>query len=196
MSIRCAASRTSISTSMSKNCMVRLVILRSEMLPSFLAITVVAETAGLVQYCYLHAAHMHRTVGFTIANVPETSIQRSGVWRTLPASRSRWCELFPLPVVTTPTIRSPGSGWQQPAKCSAIPGIRPRIGIPDPSPVASCAGRGRAARPSRRSFFRMPGSTASTTARALKLPAPTCAQRSSILACFFSTPSSALSEHS
>ena len=34
----------------------------------------------------------------------------------------------PLPVVTMPTMRSPGSGWQQPAKCSAMPGMRPRIG--------------------------------------------------------------------
>ena len=35
----------------------------------------------------------------------------------------------PLPVVTMPTMRSPGSGWQQPAKCIAMPGIRPRIGM-------------------------------------------------------------------
>ncbi len=35
----------------------------------------------------------------------------------------------PLPVVMMPTMRSPGSGWQQRAKCTAMPGIRPRMAI-------------------------------------------------------------------
>ena len=48
----------------------------------------------------------------------------------------------PLPVVTMPTMRSPGSGWQQPAKCSAMPGMRPRIGTAAPRLLAPC---GRAA---------------------------------------------------
>ncbi len=58
-----------------------------------------------------------------------TSSQRSGVSAKLASvSQSMVWMVTPLPVVTMPTMRSPGSGWQQPAKCIAMPGIRPRIG--------------------------------------------------------------------
>ena len=39
-------------------------------------------------------------------------------------SHTYWM-VTPRPVVTIPTIRSPGNGWQQPAKCMAMPGISP-----------------------------------------------------------------------
>ena len=47
----------------------------------------------------------------------------------------------PLPVVTMPTMRSPGKGWQQPAKCMAMPGIRPRIGTACSLPLSRLARR-------------------------------------------------------
>src|SRR5439155_15097179 len=47
-----------------------------------------------------------------------TSSQRSGSAAKLSSvSQSIVWIVTPLPVVTMPTIRSPGSGWQQPAKC-------------------------------------------------------------------------------
>ena len=46
----------------------------------------------------------------------DTSIQRSGVSAKLASvSQSIVWMVTPLPVVTMPTMRSPGSGWQQPA---------------------------------------------------------------------------------
>ena len=59
-----------------------------------------------------------------------TSIHRSGVSPKLSSvSQSIVWMVTPLPVVMMPTMRSPGSGWQQRAKCMAMPGMRPRIPI-------------------------------------------------------------------
>src|ERR1700754_4787313 len=79
----------------------------------------------------------------------------------------------PLPVVTMPTMRSPGSGWQQPAKCTAMPGMRPRIGsakVPPLDfwrwrPIGMIFSVGAAG-------VREPGETAAITSRAPASPPP------------------------
>ena len=53
-------------------------------------------------------------------------MNRSGVAAKLSSVwQPRACTVTPLPVVTMPTMRSPGSGWQHPAYCTAMPGSRP-----------------------------------------------------------------------
>src|SRR5713101_5655752 len=64
-----------------------------------------------------HVEEIHRAVDD--AQVGDVaSVAESMVWM-----------VTPLPVVMMPTMRSPGSGWQQRAKCTAMPGIRPRMAI-------------------------------------------------------------------
>ena len=75
-----------------------------------------AEAAGLVGDDDMEPADMG------LAPSPDpicqaTSSQRSGVSAKLSSvSQSMVWMVTPLPVVTMPTMRSPGSGWQQPAK--------------------------------------------------------------------------------
>ena len=106
-----------------------------------------------------------------------TSSQRSGVSAKLSSvSQSMVWMVTPLPVVTMPTMRSPGSGWQQPAKCTAMPGIRPLIGTALARLLACW--RGAAERHDlvgRRPRACAPGKTAFSTSRAGAVPSPTAA---------------------
>src|SRR6202035_5828813 len=129
---RCFTSATWISTMISKKSVERLVIFRLLILPPCLPIVVVRlpRLPGS-----LAIVTLIRPVWAASASslVQATSSQRSGSSAKLSSvSQSIVWIVTPLPVVTMPTMRSPGNGWQQPAKCTAIPGIRPRIGTAVP----------------------------------------------------------------
>ena len=161
------------------------------------------QAARLVEDCHLHPPDVRLGALLAIACFQDTSIQRSGVSaNSSSVSQSMVWMVTPLPVVTTPTIRSPGQ------RVAAAGEVQSHAGdeaadrdAAGPSPAASSAG----GEPSGTTFSHEAALLANAgqhrlddRARALKLPAPTCAQRSSTLAClkFFSTPSRALSEHS
>src|SRR5216684_1367349 len=127
MLVRWRTSVTSISTRISKKSAERLVILRLVMLPWCLPMTVVRlpRLPGSLPRVTLMRPTCPASSPLL---VQATSSQRSGVSAKLAsASQSMVWMVTPFPVVTMPTMRSPGSGWQQPAKCSAMPGMSPRI---------------------------------------------------------------------
>src|SRR4051812_5830194 len=125
--VRCLTSATSMSIMISKKSVERLVIFRLLILPPCLPITVVRlpRLPGSLAIVTLRRPTWLASSSLLQA----TSSQRSGVSAKLSrVSQSIVWIVTPFPVVTIPTMRSPGNGWQQPAKCSAMPGMRPRIG--------------------------------------------------------------------
>src|SRR5882757_9181796 len=68
--------------------------------------------------------------GPSLTESQPTSIQRSDASEKLSSvAQSIVWMVTPLPVVMMPTMRSPGRGWQQRAKCTAMPGISPLMAI-------------------------------------------------------------------
>src|SRR3546814_824241 len=145
--VRCFTSRTSISTNIPKKSVVRLVIFRLVMLPLCLAMIVVSALSapGSLLMTRLMRPTWPCDFSASAGESQARSSQRSGCSANCSsASQSMVWMVTPLPVVTMPTLRSPGSGWQQPAKCIAMPGIRPRIGMPLPAlPDDDLCRRGR-----------------------------------------------------
>jgi hypothetical protein len=126
--VKCFTSPTSMSIMISKKSSERLVIFKLLILPPCFPMTVVRLPRLPGSFAIVTFTRPTWTASPSLP--PQaTSSHRSGVSAKLSSvSQSIVWIVTPLPVVTMPTMRSPGSGWQQPAKCSAMPGIRPRIG--------------------------------------------------------------------
>ena len=122
---RWATSRTSTSTSASMKSGWRLTIFRLATAPSCLAMALVRLASAVGSLRADHADPRgvagRLAVGRGRRSAPSwfqsTSMKRSGV-AAKPVSvwQSRPWIVTPLPVVTMPTMSSPGTGWQQPAK--------------------------------------------------------------------------------
>ena len=129
MALRWPKFLTPTSTIISKKSVERFNIFKFVMLPSSLAITLVSSANAPASWLRIIFKRAMCTSSPPVLSQP-TSTQRSGVSAKFSrVSQSEVWIVTPLPVVMMPTILSPGSGWQQLAKCTAMPGIRPRMGI-------------------------------------------------------------------